>query len=322
MKRSIEALVVIPMLLLVIVAMAILGVCGIARAEPAQQFGFQVSGSSPAKLVVHLLVRRFDTTGAVPPTPTALELRLPRGVSLNPAFLNARYLCDGRALRDALDVRPSGTPFVQRVAHLGAFVRELERSHAKRDRAALANARACERGRLGGGTGLVDARDAIRPLTDPIPFSFSVFLSRGTIPGAIAGLTALGSANERAAIVRKYPVVAGVHAVEDESFVSDPTPDGLYDLKLLINTGPINGFQVSRAEIHATTHQLTLRKGTCLARGHGGRCIRRQPADAMLFSLPRCPASGRFSAQLFSAFPPPTPSLTTTLQVPCPSYVS
>lgn len=321
MKRSIEALVVVPMLL-VIVAMAILGLCGIARAEPVQQFGFQVGGSSPARFTLHLTLQSFDTTGAVPQTPTSRELRLPAGVRLNPVFLDARYQCDVGALRDALDARPSGIPFNQRVAHLGALIRSLARSHAERDRAVLANARTCERARIGAGTGVVDARDAIKVLTDPISFGFSLFLSRGTVPGAIAGVTALGAADPHTAIVHRYPVVAGFHAVEQENFVSDPTPDGLYGLKLQIYVGPLNGFQLSRAEIDATVHALTIPRGTCLARGSGGRCVRRQRVDASLFQLPRCPASGPFAAQLLTAYPPPTPSLTTTLEVPCPSYLS
>lgn len=159
-------------------------------------------------------------------------------------------------------------------------------------------------------------------LTDPVPVAFSVFLSRGTIPGAIAGLTILGAADERASIVHKYPVVAGVHAVITENFTDDPTPDGLYGLKLVIYTGPINGFQVSIAEVDATARSLELRKGTCLARGRDGRCGRRQPVDTSLFVVPRCPASGHLSAQLLSAFPPPAPSLTTTLEVPCPRFAS
>lgn len=169
MKRSIEALVVVPMLL-VIVAMAILGLYGIARAEPVEQFGFQVSGSSPAQLALHLMLRSFDTTGAVPQTPTARELRLPAGVRLNASFLGARYQCDAGALRDALDARPTG---------------------------------------------------------------------------------------------------------------------------VLFNS----------------------------ARLRGGRCVRRR-TDASLFELPRCPALGRFSVQLRTAYPPPTLSRTTTLEVPCPAYLS
>ena len=321
MKRSIEALVVVPMLL-VIAVMAILGLCGIARAEPAQQFAFQVRGSAPEKLSVRVMLRAYDTTGVVPPTPTEYTMRLPRGVAFNEAFLSGRWFCDGRALRDALDARPSGVPFVQRIAHLDAFVRELAGSHAKRDRAALANARACERGRLGGGTGLIDARNALPVLTDPIPVGFSAFLSRGSVPGAIAALTILGAADERAPIVRKYPVVAGVHAVVTENFVSDPTPDGLFGMKMVIYTGPINGFQVSIAEVDARTRSLELKKGTCLVRRRDGRCRRRQREDVALFDVPRCPASGHFSAQLFTAYPPPASSLTTTIELPCPRYVS
>src|SRR4029077_16307095 len=101
-----------------------------------------------------------------------------------------------------------------------------------------------------------------------------------------------------------YPVVAGVHAVEVENLVSDPTPDGLYGLKLVIHTGPINGFQVSVAEVDARAHSLVLRGGTCLVRGRGDRCVRRQRADASLFAVPRCPAAGHYSAQLLSTYPP------------------
>jgi len=39
------------------------------------------------------------------------------------------------------------------------------------------------------------------------------FLSRGTVPGAVAAFTIIGAADEHSAIVQRYPVVAGVHAV-------------------------------------------------------------------------------------------------------------
>jgi hypothetical protein len=321
MKRSIEALIVVEMIA-VIVAMAILGLCGIARAEPAQQFSFQVKTPRPGDLSVHVRLQAYDTTGVVPPTPTEFTMRLPKGVGIGATFLRGDFFCDGVALRDALDDHPSGVTFTDRLANLGAFIRELERSHAKRDRAALPNAQACERARLGGGTGLIDARNALRVLTDPIPVRFSMFLSRGTIPGAVLGFTVIGSADERAPIVRRYPVVAGVHAVLTENLVDDPTPDGLYGKKLVIYSGPINGFQVSVAEVDVRVRSLRLHKGECLKQGAGGRCLRRQRTDASLFTVPRCPPSGHFSAELFSAFPPPTPSLRSTLELPCPQYTS
>jgi hypothetical protein len=319
MKRSAEALVLLP-LLLVTAAMAILGLCGIAQAEPVQQFAFQVDSPRAGDLAAYMHLRRFDSTGLVPPTPTDFAIRLPRGVEVNPAFLTSHYLCDGTALRDALDAHLSGVPFPRRLERLDAFARELKRSGTKRDLAALPNVRACLRGRLGSGGGLVDARDAVAVLTDPIPFRFSIFLSRGATPGAVAGVTVLGAADERSAIVRRYPVVAGVHAAVTESLFADPTPDGLFGLKLAINTGPINGFQLSIAEIEVTVRSLHLRRETCLARGRGSRCTRRQRTDESLFAVPRCPASGHFSAQLDTVYPPPTPRSTTTVEIPCPRY--
>jgi hypothetical protein len=319
MKRFAEALAIVPMLL-VSVVMLIVGLCGIARAEPAQQFSFQVQTPRPGNLTVHLRVHRYDTTGLVPPTPTEFAMRLPRGVELNPAFLTSRFLCDGPALRDAIDAHPSGVPFNRQLAHLDGFARSLRRSGTKRDLAELPNVLACQRGRIGGGTGVIDAREAIPVLTDPIPVGFSLFLSRGSVPGAVAGFTTLGSADPRSAVVRRYSVVAGVHAAMTENLFRDPTPDGLYGLKVAIYTGPINGFQVSIAEVDATVHALQLVRGTCLAAGRGGSCARRQRTDESLFVVPRCPASGSYSAQLLSIYPPPTPNSMTTLGVPCPRY--
>jgi hypothetical protein len=321
MKRSVEALVMIE-LVAVIVAMAILGLCGVARAQPVQQFSLSAATPRPGDVGVHLTLRSFDTTGAVLPARTEWTIRLPRGFSLDRSFLNARWLCDGRALRAALDARPTGQPFTQRLTDLKPLIRELGGSRATRHRAALANARACERGRLGGGVGVIDARNVLPLLNDPIPFVFSLFLSRGTIPGAIAGFTAIGAADPRSTIVGKFPVLAGVHAVVTENVVSDPTPDGLYGDKVVLDSGPINGFHVSIAEVHASLRSLRMRKGTCIASAGSGRCTHRLRTDVSLFQIPACPPSGHLSAQLFTAFPPPMPSLTTTLQVPCPRFVS
>jgi hypothetical protein len=320
MKRCIEALVMLEMVA-VIVGMAIVGLCGIARAEPVQQFTIHVATPRPGDVGVDLELRFFDTTGAVPPSPTARTLRLPRGFSLDRRFLDPRWLCDGRALRAALDARPSAEPFVRRVADLKPFIRELARSRDRADRAALANARACERGRLGAATGVIDARRALPVLQDPIPFGVSVFLGRGTIPGAIASITALAAAEPGSAVVRKYPVVEGVHAVEIDNFVFDPTPDGVYGDAVVFRTGPINGFDVSIAELHAHLRGLRMRARTCVRSDHSGRCTRRLRAGVQLFRLPACPSSGRLSAELFTAFAPPPASLATTVSEPCPRYL-
>jgi hypothetical protein len=155
---------------------------------------------------------------------------------------------------------------------------------------------------------------------DPIPFSISVFLSRGTVPGAIASITAIGAADPHAKVVHQYPVLAGVHAIEVDDFVSDPTPDGLYDVTFLVIPHPIAGVRVNIASLHASVHSLRMRRGTCTRTDRRGRCTRHLRTDASLFKLPTCPPSGRLSAQLFTAFAPPTPSLTTTLPVTCPRF--
>jgi hypothetical protein len=117
------------------------------------------------------------------------------------------------------------------------------------------------------------------------------------VPGAIVGFTILGAADESSPLVRRYPVVAGVHAALQGNVVNDPTPDGLYGYKLLLPKGPINGLQISIAEVTATIHGLTIPQGTCLRRGAGGRCTARARTDTDSFVLPRCPPSGRMLAQ-------------------------
>ncbi|MGB2711594.1 MAG: hypothetical protein WBC33_08755 [Conexibacter sp.] len=305
----------------VAVVVAVVGSGAVADAEPAQQFSLQVVSPKPdGQVTVHLTLREYDTTGVVPPTVVSSHLRLPAGVELRKQFLNARYFCDGPALRDALDTHPSPTPFTERLANLKPFIRELAGSRAKRDRKALANVRVCERARLGGGTGLIDARKVTDTLSDPIPVKFTEFLSRGTAPGAVAGFAILGGADEDAPLVRRYPVLAGVHAAIVDSLVNDPTPDGRYGYKLVFETGPINGFDVSVAEVKTTVRGLKLAKGSCLETNRRGRCVSRQPADVFLFGAPSCPASGQLSAQLFTAYAPPGPSLTTTFPLPCPRF--
>jgi hypothetical protein len=292
-----------------------------ALAEPAQQFNFRVmSAGADGRIAFTFTARTYDTTGAVPPPLTAFYLRLPVGAGLRQEFLTPRWLCNGRALRDALDAHPSATPFTRRIADLRPFIRSLVGSPAAAERRALANARACERGRIGEGTAQVDGRPIAKALTDLIPVRFSVFLSRGAVPGATAGFAILGAGDERSAIVRRFPILAGVHAALIASLVHDPTPDGVYGAKLLLPTGRINGLDVRIAEARATLHDLVIRRGTCLRR-RGPRCAARVRRKLFSFTVPTCPPSGLLSGQVVAAFPPPTPTLTTTLRVPCPRYV-
>lgn len=304
---------------LVVAVLAAMGAAA-ARAQPVQQAGLQLTTSGPGgPITLRISYRFYDTTGAIPPPISTFYARLPAGLTLRHEFLNARYFCNGPALRDAIDVRPTGVPFTRQVADLKPFIRSLAHSRSKSDLAALANARVCDRARVGGGTAQIDGRSLTPVLSELIPARFSAFLSRGTVPGAIAGVTILGAADLRGSLVRRFPVIAGLHAAVMVNFLDDPTPGGPYGYKVLLPTGPINGLNVSIAEASGTVPGITIPKGTCVRRGRDGRCRARQRTDLSWLTLARCPPAG-LSAQLFTGFAPPTPSLTTTLQLPCPQY--
>lgn len=307
--------------ILVVVALTLAAAAVPALASPVQQFSFQLTNVKPdGRFTILFQSRSFDTTGGVPPALIENSVRLPAGSTLRRQFLTKRFFCNGARLRDDLDKRPSGTPFTERVRNLKPFIRELSKSTRRSDRRALANALACDRGRIGNGTAMIDARGAIPILTDLIPAKFSLFLSRPTVKGGIAGFVSLGAADENSAVAHQHPIVTSVHSVLTANFVNDPSTDGLYGYKLLLPTGDINGFVLSIAELKVTTTGLTIPKGTCLRRGVHGRCVKRQRTNLFWFTKPACPASGLLSFQAFYAYAPPEPSVTKTIQLACPRF--
>lgn len=313
-------------LLLLALAGLALAAPAVAQAEPVNQFNFQVTNIKPGgRFTLLFHAQTFDTTGGVPPAPTSNYLRIPKGATLRREFLTKRYFCDGPALRTAIDTMDfSGTPFTKRVQDLKPFIRYLQRhgrsAHAKKE---LANAQACDRGRVGGGTVRVDARGFSPKLDQLIRATFSIFFSRPTEAGAVAGFTVLGAADEDQEIVKRrtFEVLTGVHVALNANFVNDPTPDGLYGYRLDLPPGDVNGIKVSIAELNVTTNGLSIVKGTCLKQNARGRCVKRQRRTLFWFTIPPCPASGKFSFQEFFGYEPPIPSSTNTVQFACPSFI-
>jgi hypothetical protein len=307
---------------LLLAAFAVLLGIAVAQAEPIQQFSFEVTNiKSGGRFTLLFNSHTFDTTGAVPPPITSNYFRIPAGATIPKVFRNKTWWCNGQALRSALDNRPNGQGFADRVANLKPFIRSLSKSRDRSDRAALALAQTCERARIGGGTVMVDARNyKVAVLKDLVRGKFSMFFAKPTVPGGVAGFVVMGAADTSVPIVKANPVIAGVHVALNSNFVNDPSPDGLYGYKLLLPTGPINGIDVSLAEIHAKISGLTLLKGTCLARNHRGRCMRKQKKTVFWFTQPKCPASGLISFQAFFGYAPPTPSITQTKTLTCPKF--
>jgi hypothetical protein len=301
---------------------ALLLVIAVAQASPVEQFSFQLSNVKPdGSYTLLFRSRLFDTTGGVPPALTSNYNRLPRGATLRREFLNRRWFCDGTALRNALNDHYSTVPFTRRVANLKPFIRELSKSHSRADRRARANAIVCDRARIGGGTAQIDARAALPQITDLIPARFSMFFSRPTARGAIAGFSVIGAADEGSPIAKKEPIIPTVHTVLNANFFNDPTPDGVYGYKLVFPTGKINGLSVSVAQIDATVNGLRIKKGTCLKTGRHHRCVKRLRKTIFWFATPKCPPSGKVSIQAFYGYAPPTPSVTRTIQLSCPKFL-
>ncbi len=312
-------------LLLLALAGLALAAPAVAQAEPVSQFSFQVKDLKPGgRFTLVFNARTFDTTGGVPPTPIENYLRIPKGATLRKQFLNRRWFCNGPKLRTAIDTMDfSGVPFTKRIANLKPFIRNLKRhGKSKRAKRALANAQTCDRARIGDGTARIDARESFPTIDQLIRAHFSMFLSRPSEKGAVAGFTVLAAADEDQPIVkrRSYEVITGVHAALGANFVNDPSSDGLYGYRLDLPRGEVNGFKVSIAELNVTTKGLTLKKGTCLKRRHH-RCVRRQRKTIFWFTTPPCPSSGLLSIQEFFGYENPALNTTRTIQLACPRFI-
>lgn len=310
-------------LLLMALAGLALAAPAVAQASPVNQFNFQVTNiKSGGRFTLLFHAQTFDTTGGVPPTPTANYLRIPKGATIRREFLTGRYFCNGPKLRTDIDTMDfSGTPFTKRIQNLKPFIRTLQHTKGAAARRALANALTCDRARIGGGTGKVDARSVSPKLDEPINITFALFFSRPTEHGAVAGFYAIGAADENQDIVKRrtFEVLTGVHAALAANFVNNPT--GPFGYRLDLPRGEVNGLKVSIAQLDVTTSGLSLVKGTCLKQNRKGRCVSRQKRTLFWFTIPPCPPSGAFSFQEFFGYDPPTPNSTNTVQFACPSFI-
>jgi hypothetical protein len=90
----------------------------------------------------------------------------------------------------------------------------------------------------------------------------------------------------------------------------------------VLPSGPINGIQISVAEVHVTTTGLSLtkKKTKCLKR-KGGKCVKKKVKKTNLFwfTQPKCPAGGQLSFQAFYGYAT-SPDETKTISIPCPKF--
>jgi hypothetical protein len=300
----------------VVAAVAVLAsLCAVAVAqgEVVQEFGFQLKDvKSDGRFTVLFNSRSYDPSGGIPDPLTQNYIRLPKGAVLRKQFLKKKYYCDLKKLVDMLRMNHPNAP------HFNDLVNRTVRGKQVPPKSAKNLIAICRFAHIGGGTVLVDARPFAN---DPIPAHFEMFWTKPD-PGAAGTFAVVGSPDESAPIVRDNPTIRNTHPIVNISFVNEPTRDGLYGYKIVLPVGPINGINVSFAEVHATTRGLNLvKKTTRCAKKKRGRCVRKKSSRRNLFwfTEPTCPASGQISFQAFYAYAK-TPSQTKTIQIPCPKF--
>jgi hypothetical protein len=293
--------------------LATLAAVGVAGAEVVQQFGFAIKDvQADGRYTVVFNSRSYDSDGRTPALLVSDTIRLPKGAVLRRRFLKPRYYCDLKKLVDRLRIDHPNA------GHFNDLVNQTLRGRRTAPRRPGDLIAVCRFAHVGGGTALIDARPFVE---QPIPAHFEMFWSKPN-RGAVGTMAVVGSADDSSAVVAENPSIRDTHPILSVDFVDDPTPDGVYEYKLVLPTGPIAGINVSFAEVHATTQGLTLSKRTtkCVKR-KGRKCIRKKARNTNLFwfTRPSCPPSRRLSFQASYVYAN-APSQSKTIQISCPDF--
>lgn len=295
---------------------------GAAQATAVQEFDYQLRDIKPdGRFTVVFTSRTYDDSGGIPPVLRNSYQRLPKGAELTRDVRKKKYYCDAERLLKDLQANPESKPFYNRLTNLTSFINRLKPRRAAADRKALQNAEGCQRGRLGQGTAQVDVRPAFSEL---IPSEFVMFFGKGTQPGALASVQIIGMPDEDSSIVKGLPVsVQQTRIPFVLNFFNDPTPDGKYGYRLQFPTGPVQGLNISIAEVNAVVKGLTVKKKkTSCQRRRGGRCVRKKVkrTNVFWFTQPVCPPSRTLSFQAFYGYDDPQPDITREVELPCPRF--
>jgi hypothetical protein len=142
----------------------------------------------------------------------------------------------------------------------------------------------CRNAQFASGSLLLDARPAI---LDPIPADISLFLGQGGERGASATIVALVKSNQKSPAYN-YEVLEG--------FLVKDTGDRRFGYRLELPTLlhpllPQVTLSLAELKLRITGLALSRRVRVCVARGRGGRCLRRRARHRKLFWLktPECP---------------------------------
>jgi hypothetical protein len=288
--------------------------CAVAAAQGVvvQDFSFRVKDvKSGGRFTVVFDSHSYESSGGIPAPLNENYIRLPKGATVRKEFKQKKYYCETKKLVDQVRMDKGNGRFTP-------YINKLLKGKPTPPKNAKSLIKTCRYARIGTGRVLVDARPYA---ADPIPADLMMFWTKPD-PGAAATFSIVGIPDERVPIVANNPTIRETTPVINASFFSDPTPDGLYDYKLVLPTGPINGIQISVAEVHVTTTGLSLtkKKVTCKKRKRG-KCVKKKVKRTNLFwfTQPACPPSGQLSFQAFYGYAS-NPDETKTISIPCPKF--
>jgi hypothetical protein len=292
--------------------LAILVTAAIAQAVVVQEFSFQIKDiRSWGGYTVVFNSRSYEPSGGIPDELKENYLRLPAGATVPKVFRNKRFYCEAKKLVDQVRMdKGSGrfTPFINKLLKGKKTIPKNNKSLIK----------TCRYARIGTGRVLVDAR----PFEErPIPADLMMFWTKPA-PGAVAAFAIVGIPDERVPVVQENPTVRETVPVINANFYSEKTPDGLFDYKLVLPTGPINGIRISVAEVKVTTTGLTFtKKVRKCAKKRGGKCVKRKTTlkRTFWFTQPPCPPSGKLSFEAFYGYDT-APDQLKRSEIPCPDF--
>ena len=160
-----------------------------------------------------------------------------------------------------------------------------------------------------------------RPFEErPIPADLQMFWTKPG-PGAVAAFAIVGIPDETVPVVRENPTVRETVPTVNVNFYSEPTPDGLYDYKLVLPTGPDqrDPHLGRRGEGHDHRHHVHEED----LHEEAPREVREDARSkrTFWFTEPPCPPSGQLSFEAFYGYKN-EPDQLKKIAIPCPTSVS
>jgi len=295
--------------------LASLGAVAVAQGEVVQEFSYLIKDVKRwGGYTVVFSSRSYDPDPTVIPAElNEYYQRLPRGATVPKLFRKKRFYCEAKKLVDQVRMDKGSGRFTP-------YLEKLLKGKKRPPRSSKNLIKVCRYARIGSGRVLVDAR----PFEERrIPADLQMFWTKPA-RGAVAAFAIVGIPDERAPVVAENPTVRETVPVLTANFYREPTPDGLYEYKLVLPAGPVNGIRVSVEEVNVTVKGLTYVKKTrrCVRRKRG-RCVKRRTRTkrTFWFTEPKCPPSRKLSFEAFFGYKDPAvPDVLKKYEVDCPNF--